>query len=390
MIKEKINCEKIKAVNRIYSYTNLLSCYYDCRRKKRKTINALKFELNFETELLKLQQELVSHTYEPGPSVCFVVTKPKLREIFAADFRDRVVHHVLVGYLEQIWEPLFIDQSYACRTGKGAHQAIKDLRKHIDLVTQSGRRPAYYLQIDIQSFFVSLRKDILFDIIAGQVKNPEVLWLAEKIIFHNPVINYRLKGQRSLFELIPDHKSLFKAPDCQGLPIGNLTSQFLANVYLDGLDHFVKHQLKAKYYLRYVDDLLLLSNNREQLIEWNEEINNYLKRELKLRLHPQKRILEDVRKGIDFLGYVVRPDYVLSRKRVVSALKNRLWRCNSDQAELSEAKIKYWQAIVNSYYGQFKHANTGSLRRNLWNDKFGKLREVIEPVDDQVSYFAVR
>ena len=175
-------------------------------------------------------------------AACFVITKPKLREIFAADFRDRIVHHILVNYLETIWEPKFIDQSYSCRKKKGAHRTIKDLRRYVGKITKGNTQRAYYLQVDIQSFFVSLKKDILFELIKRHTKNPEILWLAKVIIFHNPTRNYYRKCQPSLFDLIPDHKSLFKVSPDQGLPIGNLTSQFFANVYLNELDQFVKHE----------------------------------------------------------------------------------------------------------------------------------------------------
>ncbi len=252
-----------------------MKCYYDCRKRKRYTFNAAKFEIHFEDELLKLQKELKNHAYKPGRSICFVVTKPKLREIFAADFRDRIVHHVLVGYLEPIWEQKFIDQSYACRKGKGAHKAIEDLRRYVGKVTKGNTQKAHYLQVDVRSFFVSLKKRILFELIKKQVKNPEILWLTEATLFHNPTHNYYRKGQMSLFDLIPDHKSLFKVSPDQGLPIGNLTSQFLANVYLNELDQFIKHKLKAKYYLRYVDDLVLLSQDKEQLKIWRDEIDKF-------------------------------------------------------------------------------------------------------------------
>ena len=148
--------ERVNAATQIFSYENLLRCYYECRKRKRYTVNAAKFEINFEDELLKLQRELKEHTYKPGRSICFVVTEPKAREIFAADFRDRIVHHILVNYLEPIWEPKFIDQSYSCRKEKGAHKAIKDLKRYIGKVSPDNRQPAYFLQVDIKSFFLSV------------------------------------------------------------------------------------------------------------------------------------------------------------------------------------------------------------------------------------------
>jgi len=367
-----------------------LKCYYECRKRKRYTINAAKFEINFESELLKLQKELKEHTYKPGRSICFVVTKPKPREIFAADFRDRIVHHILVGYLERIWEPKFIDQSYSCRKERGTHLALKDLKRYIRKASRNNRQPVYYLQVDIRSFFVSLKKDILLELIKKQVKNPEILWLAKRIIFHDPTTNYYLKGDPSLFALIPDHKSLFKVPPNQGLPIGNLTSQFFANVYLNELDQFVKHILKVKYYLRYVDDLVLLSSNKEQLKTWRNQINEFLLSKLKLNIHPKKQVLQDINKGVNFVGFIVKPNYVLMRRRAVANLKQKLWRFNKNSNVLIELEIKQILAAVNSYYGQFKHAQTFNLRQKLWQNNFGKLQDFLKPADRSFSYFKIK
>ena len=382
--------ERVNAAAKIFSYKNLLECYYDCRKRKRYTINALKFELNFETELLKLQKELVSHAYKPGQSICFVVTKPKPREIFAADFRDRIVHHVLVGYLQPIFEAKFINQSYACRKGKGAHRTISDLERYIRKATKGVTKEAWYLQADIQSFFVSLNKHILFDLVKKQVKNPEILWLARTIIFHDPTRHYYRKGQISLFDLIPDHKSLFKVATDQGLPIGNLTSQFFANVYLNELDQFVKHTLKARYYLRYVDDFVLLSEDKDQLIRWRDEIGSFLEDRLKLKLHPRKQILQTVDKGIDFVGFVVKPSHILIRRRAVRSLKEKLWKLNRNPAVIAEEEMKRTLSVVNSYYGQFKHGKTFGLRSGLWRNDFGRLRDFLEPVDANFSHFNIK
>ena len=344
---------------------------------------------------MKLQKELQENTYKPGKSICFVVTKPKVREIFAADFRDRIVHHVLVNYLEKIWEPKFIDQSYACRRSKGAHQAILSLRKYIRKVNKRNDS-AYYLQLDIQSFFVSLNKDILFEIIKRKVKNPKILWLTKTIIYHNPTDNYYAKSEVSLFKTVPSNKSLFRVPCNQGLPIGNLTSQFFANVYLNELDQFVKHKLKAQYYLRYVDDFIILSNDKEQLKIWRDEISDFLQEKLKLKIHPKKQVLQNVYKGINFVGYIVKPDYTLTRRRVVKSLKEklRLFNLEIDNKEKSstsfeDSEIFTMLATVNSYFGQFKHAKTFNLRRNLFENKFNRLKRFLKPVDKNFSHFKI-
>ncbi len=313
--------------NIIFSFTNLLKSYYQCRSNKRKTLSAAAFEIHFEKGLLKLEKELQNHTYSPGPYTCFVITDPKLREVWAADFRDRIVHHLLVAYLEPIFEKKFIFHSFACRKEKGAHKAIKYLQKTLRQA-QFVNQTLYYLQTDIYSFFVNIDKQILFNQVKQFCHNREILWLADKIIFQNPTDNFSIRGGHKLFQNIPPHKSLFYAPRGKGLPIGNLTSQFFANVYLNDLDQFIKHNLKCRYYFRYMDDLLLLHQDPQQLSQWKNQIDNFLKIRLALKLHPKKQVTQTVQNGINFLGYITKPTYSLSRRRVVVSLKRKLHYLN--------------------------------------------------------------
>ena len=397
----------------VFSFSNLLTAYYQCRKNKRRTINAVKFEINFETKLLRLEKELQEKNYRPGCSICFVVTNPKVREIFAADFRDRVVHHLLVNYLNPVFEPKFIFHSYACRKEKGALKAIKHLQKNTREITGNFKHQAFYLKIDIVAFFMSLNKRILFEIIRKYIRNEDILWLAEKIIFHNPTGNYRKKGQLSLFRLIPENKSLFTVPASQGLPIGNLTSQFFANVYLNELDQFAKHKLKIRYYQRYVDDILILHQAPEQLKFLRKEINNFLIRNLKLELHPQKDVLRPIERGIDFLGYFTKSRAVFVRNKNVKKLKRLLWEWNRNfsgakqetplgsgykpepagnggKTRLPREKIERMLATVNSYYGLFCHADTFRLRKHLFEKHFGILKNYFEPANKSYGYFYLK
>jgi len=290
----------------IFSLANLYRQYEVCRRNTRKTINALRFEA--------LQEALVTRTYHPSRSVCFL-GGPKLREIFAADFRDRIVHHILVHELEKIWDPIFIHDSYACRRGKGVHRGVQRLQQFCRKVMANGAHPAWYLQLDIHNYFLAIEK-VLFFLIAAKVKDPEVLWLARTLIFHDCTARYVFRGNPQLLHQVPPHKSLRHAPPHTGLPIGNLNSQFFANVYLNELDQFVKHHLKCRY-LRYCDDFMLLSRDRVQLLHWREQIACFLRERLNLALNPTRQRLEPVNNGIDWLGYIVRRDYFLVRRRVV-------------------------------------------------------------------------
>lgn len=392
-----------KRETNLFTFKNLYKAYLGCRENKRTTYHAAKFEMNFETELLKLSEELKSHNYQPGPSICFAITDPKLREVWAADFRDRVVHHLLVRYLEPIWEKMFVFHSYACRKEKGAHKSIRYLKKIIapDLL---------FLQADIQSFFVSIDKGVLFSIVKKRVKNPEILWLAEKIIYHDPTINYIPRGNLKLLQSVPPHKSLFDKVDC-GLPIGNLTSQFFANVYLNELDQFVKHHLKCRHYFRYMDDLLLLNSSKEQLLKWRDDIKVFLEITLKLKLHPKKQILQPAANGVNFCGYIIKPDYTLIRRRTAKKLKSRLWHFNQKVLKALDPDNKracdiifndpfivfdnerftddfrHIFSSINSVYGFFKHANCYNLRKTLYEKHFGILKIYLEPANRNYDYF---
>jgi len=261
----------------IFSFGNIYRCYLNCRKNKRNTINALKFEINADKNILRLEKELKHKTYRPSRSILFATRKPKLREIFAADFRDRVVHHILVDYLERIWEKVFIYDSYACRKEKGTHKAVMRLQSFLRKVSRNGKRKAYYLQLDVKDFFTAIDKNILFGLIKRKVSDKDILWLTEKSIFWDCTQSFVLRDRKNIMKKIPLNKSIFGKENKRGLPIGNLTSQFFANVYLNELDQFAKHALKVKYYIRYVDDLVLLSETKEELMRWIGEIERFLR-----------------------------------------------------------------------------------------------------------------
>ena len=354
----------------IFSFGNIYRCYLNCRKNKRNTINALKFELNAEENILRLEKELKSKVYHPSRSILFFVKKPKLREIFAADFRDRVVHHILVGYLEPILENVFIHDSYSCRKGKGTHRAVMRLQSFIRKVSKNGKARPYYLQLDIKSFFTNMDKEILFSLIGRRTRNKDILWLAGTIIFYDCTRNYILRGRADLFNELSCEKSLFGKENKRGVPIGNLTSQFFANVYLNELDQFVKHRLRCRYYIRYADDFVLLDNSREKLAGWMEGIKGFLESELKLNLNYRRIKLRPVSDGIDFVGYVVRRDYILVRRRVVNNMNRKLQyfeqhRYNS----LNHEMLENLRSSVQSYLGHFKWANSYRLVKRLVENK---------------------
>ena len=366
----------------IFTFEKVYRAYLDCRKTKRKTINALKFEYNLERNLFLLQKELETRTYKPGRSICFVVTEPCPREIFAAGFRDRVVHHILVKEAEPIWEKHFISDSFACRKNKGTHSAVKRLRLHIKKETKNYKERKFYLQLDISGFFMAINHDILYSLfeklILKQNKpqkwKDDILWLAKTIIFQKPTNNYVTKGNPSLFSLIPPRKSLFSSAKGKGLPIGNYSSQFFANVYLNQLDQFVKREIKCKNYIRYVDDFILLGESKE-LNDAEAKINQFLKMKLDLELNLRKTKLQPVVSGLDFLGYFVKSNYVLVRKRVVIKFKNKLLKCckllSAKDAGATAKDAKTILAMLNSYYGHFGHAFSFNLRKSIYEKSRG-------------------
>jgi retron-type reverse transcriptase len=359
----------------LFRFDNIYRQYIACRRKKRNTYNALRFETVQEIALLQLQRELVERSYRPGRSVCFFLEKPKLREVFAADFRDRVVHHILVDHLEKIWEPVFIYDSYACRKGKGIHLAVSRLRKFLRQVTANGRRRAFYLKLDIKNYFMTIDKDILFGFIRDRLDDEAALWLAGMVLFHDCTVNPVIKGDPKHLKRIPPHKTLFLAGPGKGLPIGNLNSQFFANVYLNSLDQFIKHSLKCRHYLRYCDDFVLLAEDSARLESWEREIEAFLAEKLKLALNQRQRKIAPVSNGIDFLGYVVRPEYLLARRRVVGNMREKLAHFENLLVERRQGHLRYaydehlvqaLQSCLASYLGHLKHANAFNLIESIW------------------------
>ncbi len=369
--------------NSIFTFEKLYKAYLDCRRTKRKTINALRFEWNLEENLFQIQEELETGKYKPGPSVCFVVESPSPREIFAASFKDRVIHHFLIREVLHMGEKEFIFDSFACRKNKGTHAGIKRLKKFIRQIGQNNQHSdCSYAQLDVSSFFMNIDHDILFSIfkklISKQNKSDqwkkEVLWLGKIIIFHKPTKNYIIKGDSKSFDLISPQKSLFRSKKNTGLPIGNYSSQFFANLYLNKLDQFVKRRLKCKYYVRYTDDFVLLDKEKEKLKFWENKINEFLKENLNLKLNPKKTKIQSINKGTNFLGYFIKPNHVLVRKKVVNRLKNKLHKINQLESDYFLEKIL---AMINSYYGHFKHADSFNLRKDIYKNHLGKLNKVL-------------
>ncbi|VFT61997.1 reverse transcriptase domain protein [Pseudomonas aeruginosa] len=217
--------------------------------------------MDLERNLINLHEDLVAGSYRPGRSICFVVTRPKAREVWAAAFRDRIVHHLLYNHIGASIEAKFIADSCACIPERGTLYAAERLEAKVRSVTQNWRRPAHYLKMDLANFFVAIDKRVLTNQLVRLIDEPWWRRLALQVLWHDPRVDYEVRSRRGLFNKVPQHKRLTAQTAHLGLPIGNLSSQFFANIYLNDLDQFVKHQLRAKHYIRYVDDFLLLHDS---------------------------------------------------------------------------------------------------------------------------------
>lgn len=381
---------------------------------KTSTSTQKKYNFIYLAELIEsLNSELLSGDYKPKRFSCFVVKEPKVREIFAPDFQDRLVQHILIDKISPILDRRFIYDSYANRKNKGTHKAVKRLQSFM-----RKQQNKYFIQLDIKSFFPSIDKQILITILEKHfstldIKNKEFyLNLAQTIILQNPTKPTPVfTGNKHLLKEIPQHKSLFHTKEGKGLPIGSLSSQFFSNLYLNELDQFIKHQLKVKYYVRYVDDFILLADNPKQLNTWRNKIHHFLQKTLKLQLHPKKIILNKVSKGIDFLGYIVFKNYLLVRKRVVKEFKNKLKFFNylltnknkpqkivvtnfvkkyHKPQQLNGVFLQDMLGVLNAYYGIFTFANSFNLRKDLYHNYFHNLKQFFVVCDSGYNNLMIR
>ncbi|GFM89385.1 hypothetical protein PSCICO_47840 [Pseudomonas cichorii] len=302
--------------------------------------------MGLERNLINLHNDLIAGRYQPGRSICFVVTRPKAREVWAADFRDRIVHHLLYNRIGPRIESTFIADSCACITGRGTLYAAKRLESKIRSQTQNWSRPGFYLKCDLANFFVAIDKRVLAQQLSERITDPWWQALALQVLWHDPREDFATRSPAHLFNRVPQHKQLAAQPAHLGLPIGNLSSQFFANVYLDALDQFCKHTLKVRHYIRYVDDFVLLHESPQQLNEWHAQIEAFLPT-LGARLNPKKTILQPIDRGVDFVGHVIKPWRRTTRKRSVAQALKRV----------AAAPAEDLRETANSYFGLLSQAS---------------------------------
>jgi len=349
---------------KIISLENLIIAHKKARKHKTKKDYVIEFESDLQNNLLQIHKELEYQTYLPEPLKTFILRDPKTRKISKSAFRDRIVHHALIRILEPIFEKSFIYDSCANRIRKGNLFALKRFDQFKRKVSKNNTRECFVLKADVKHYFEEVNHEILLKILGRKIKDEKVLSLIEKILANLPSGQIGGGGERLREKIIPEKISsgvASRTSFCRkGMPLGNLTSQFLANVYLNELDYFVKYRLKAKYYLRYVDDFVILHESKGQLRAWKKEIEIFLRDKLKLELHPQKSKIISFSRGIDFVGFRNFYHHKLLRKRNIRNIFSKI-------IEYKNGKISK-EKMLESFQGwnaYAKWANSFKLRRRI-------------------------
>ncbi|MEK7218496.1 MAG: reverse transcriptase/maturase family protein [Patescibacteria group bacterium] len=328
--------------DRVVSPENLFAAWREFRRGKAQRKDVLEFEWKLEEQLLSLHRALASGTYRHDPYADFTIRDPKQRRIHKATVRDRIVHHAIFSVLNPIFEPAFIAHSYSCRVGKGTHRAVDTLERMLRNTSRNHTRPCFALKCDIHKFFASVDHGMLLNFFGNRIKDERAMALLQEIV-----------------------GSFHTAPG-KGIPIGNLTSQLFANVYLHELDWFIKHKLRIKHYIRYTDDFVAVAEDEAVLRDLLPPVRLFLHDCLRLQLHPRKVTVRKYRQGIDFLGYVVLPHHRVLRTRT----KRRMFRKMREKAEQCERGIILRESMeqsLQSYLGVLSHANAFRLSQDLRN-----------------------
>lgn len=315
--------------NSIISIENLLKTWEVFLRGKKHKKDVVAFQAELQTNIISLFKDLKEKTYIHGPYTAFNVSDPKPRNIHKATVRDRVLHHLIYKELYWYFHFRFIYDSYSCRKYKGTHKALDRFKEFAGKVSKNHTRTCYVLKCDIKKFFANIDHDILIKILERHIEDEDIIWLIKKVI-----------------------SSFHTTSEKVGLPLGNLTSQLLVNIYMHEFDMYVKQELKVKYYIRYADDFVFVSDNRNYLEALLPKVNSFLNEKLKLKLHEDNVYIKTYGSGVDFLGWTHFPKY----RQIRTTTKNKIIRMMKDYPKI-ETK--------NSYRGLLKHGNTFNLQKRL-------------------------
>jgi RNA-directed DNA polymerase len=335
----RIRGMKIRLIHKfedIISLENLLEAWQEFLLGKRRRKDVQEFHANLMDNILELHHDLVYHKYEHGGYKAFKVHDPKTRDIHKASVRDRLLHHAIYRQLYLFFDRTFIFDSYSCRLEKGTHKAISRFNQLFLKVSKNNMRSCWVLKGDIRKFFASIDHEILINILKDYIPDKDIVWLLTKVI------------------------GSFQVKNGKGLPLGNLTSQLFANTYLNEFDQFIKHHLKVKYYIRYADDFVILSEDSNWLENKIPLIKEFLGLRLNLEIHPNKIYLKTVNSGVDFLGWVNFPGFKVLRQ----VIKKRMFR------KLKENNYK--EESLNSYLGMISHGNAFKIREEIIDNVYFK------------------
>lgn len=356
---------------------DLYRAYKDARKNKKGRSYQLKFEFNLEENLVQLCDALIERRYTPLPSTCFIIHDPKMREVFAANFRDRVVHHLFYNYTHELFERTFIYDSYSCIKNRGTHFGIERLKHHIRSESMGYKHECYVLKIDVKGYFMHIDRDILMNLCRktlqtmryhmandgrkwGEILDYDFIdYLLEIIIYCNPLEYCNMLGDISEWDKLPHEKSLFYTPCNCGLPIGNLSSQLFSNIYMNAFDQYMKRELGCRHYGRYVDDAFVVSRDRTSLKKLIPRLNDFLRHNLKLSIHPHKTRIVNVRYGVEFLGA-----YLMPHRSYIS--NSSMYRIKRKLQNIKTSDTRHMQSSVNSFLGVMSHYDSYCLRRLIF------------------------
>jgi retron-type reverse transcriptase len=318
----------------IISVDNLLLAWKEFTRGKRNRKGVQEFQLHIMDNILSLHSDLRNRTYKHGSYIAFNISDPKPRNIHKATVRDRLLHHAIYRILYSYFDKKFISDSYSCRINKSTHKAMNRFRDFFHKVSKNNTKTCFVLKCDIRKFFANIDHKILKEILEKYIKDKNILDLLNEVI--------------NSFSSNP----IGKTYGVKGLPLGNLTSQLLVNIYMNEFDQFVKRELKVKYYIRYADDFVVLNEDKNYLENLLSKISNFLEKELKLKLHPDKVFIKTITSGLDFLGWVHFP-------------RHRVLRTSTKRRMFKRLKQSLTEEVKQSYLGMLKHGSTYKLIKSM-------------------------
>lgn len=323
---------------------NLLEAWKEFEKGKKNKKDVQEFSLYLMDNILFLHNELSNHTYKHGSYQAFKINDPKPRDIHKAIVRDRLLHHAIYRKLYPFFDRTFIVDSYSCRKNKGTHKAIDKFRKYFQKVSKNNTKTCWVLKCDIKKFFANIDHKILLNILEEYISNKDIIWLLEEVV--------------GSFSVKSDNK--------KGLPLGNLTSQLFVNIYMNKFDQFMKHELKIKYYIRYADDFVILSENKRWLENLIPKMSEFLEINLKLKIHPNKIFVKTFSSGVDFLGMVNFSHFRILRTKTKRRMLKKLMLKNKNMNNGIISGELYNQSLQ-SYLGVLKHCNGYKIEMKIKN-----------------------